>query len=216
VGVARPRRAELRATAQAGGAAVRDHYASRQARVGVVVLSLALTYGGGAAMFWLHAIYRGEQGPAIANTWHWLLDSSLGFFALTPVLVLLVPLAQYLATRVRRGFEAVIVGGLFALVTTPGPILHNRIAGAGTPLARLATNVLGTDPHVVAAHAHSVAHAPAGEAVLQLAVGLPVYILLAYLTTAALGRVYAGRAASTGKRLVHAAGDGGTLLVQAA
>jgi hypothetical protein len=204
------------ATARTARAAVRDHYASRQARVALVVLSLALTYGGGAAMFWLHAIYRGEQGPAIANTWHWLLDSTLGFVALTPVLLVLVPLAQRLAAGARRGFDAVIVGGLFAVVTTPGPIVHNRIAGAGTPLARLATNVFGSDPHVLAAHIHPVGHAASGEVLLQLVVGLPLYVLIAYLTTAALRYLAVAQGRPNEMRLVQDADDPASLLLQAA
>lgn len=166
---------------------VRAYYAPKSARRKMAILSLTLCYGGGAIMFWLHAIYRGEQGPPIAPLWHWLLDSSLGLLALTPVLFLLLPLAQALSGRWTR--QAVLVGGLFAGVTTPGPILHDRVAGAGTPLAHLAATVFGADPHVVAAHLHLVQHSGVSEALLQLAVGIPVYIMLTLMVTATLVHV---------------------------
>lgn len=165
---------------------VTEYFATSAARVRVLVLSLVLSYGGGAAMFWLHAIYRGERGPAIANQWHWLLDSSLGFLSLTPVLVLILPIAREVAAGRGARLEAVITGALFAVVTTPGPILHNLVAGAGTPLARLATRVFGTDPGVVAAHVNAVEHSGTSESLLQLTVGLPVYIALACVTLTAL------------------------------
>ncbi|MDP8961295.1 MAG: hypothetical protein M3N32_06765 [Actinomycetota bacterium] len=42
-------------------------------------------------MLWLHAIHRGEKGPAINHWFHWLLDSTLGFLPLTPVLFFIPP-----------------------------------------------------------------------------------------------------------------------------
>jgi len=177
----------IRSGVRAAKANVTGYYGPRSARHKVALLSVTLSYGGGAIMFWLHAIYRGEEGPPIANVWHWLIDSSLGFFALTPVLFLLLPLAQALTARWQR--QAVVVGALFAAVTTPGPILHDRVAGAGTPLARLATSVFGADPHVVAAHIHVVEHSGFSEALLQLAVGIPVYIVLTFMVTAAFAHL---------------------------
>jgi hypothetical protein len=178
--------------AHAGTGIVRDYFADAGARARLLVLSAVLSYAGGAAMFWLHAVYRGERGPAIANQWHWMLDSSLGFLSLTPVLVLILPMARELAAGRGRRIEATITGALFAVITTPGPILHDLVAGQGTPLAHLATRVFGRDPGVIAAHLHAVEHSGSSEALLQLAVGLPVYILLSHLTTAALARRAAG------------------------
>ncbi|MDQ6747881.1 MAG: hypothetical protein M3010_07250 [Candidatus Dormibacteraeota bacterium] len=169
--------------------AVQDHYAHPGSRVDLAVLSLVLSYGGGAAMFWLHAVYRGEKGPPIADQWHWMLDSSLGFLALTPLLLLILPLAKKLGANRGRGRSAVLVGGLFAAVTTPGPVMHYHVAGPETPLAHAATDVFGRAPGVVMAHLHSIEHTLASESLLQLTVGLPVYILLTYLTGAALARV---------------------------
>ncbi|MCW3043247.1 MAG: hypothetical protein JWL57_1405, partial [Actinobacteria bacterium] len=65
------------------GRALRSLYAEPVAWVALVVTAGVLAYAGGAVMFWFHAIYRGEQGPAISPWYHWLLDSSLGFFGLT-------------------------------------------------------------------------------------------------------------------------------------
>lgn len=183
-----PRRVTVLATFRAARAAVVAYYGARSTRFRAITLSLLLSYGGGAVMFWFHAIYRGEQGPPIANIWHWILDSSLGFLALTPVLVLLLPLAEAVS-RSKGPRQAVLVGGLFAAVTTPGPILHDHVAGAGTPLARVVTRLLGADPHVVAAHLHVVEHSGASEALLQLAVGLPVYIALSVAMAAAWRRL---------------------------
>ena len=180
----RPARRSVRTvtTARSVLAEGRSYYATSQARIRLLTVAVALTYGGGAAMFYLHAVVRGEQGPAIANLWHWLLDSSLGFVGLTPVLVVLLPLTAKL-TRSRTTAYAAI-GALFGLLTAPGPILHNLIAGADTPLARAAISFFGTDPTVAAAHEHaattSAAEPSAISSVLaQIGVGLPTYITLA-------------------------------------
>ncbi|MCW3042463.1 MAG: hypothetical protein JWL57_621, partial [Actinobacteria bacterium] len=93
-----------------------------------------LAYAGGAVMFWFHAIYRGEQGPAISPWYHWLLDSSLGFFGLTPALFLILPAALWILQRTRQGSRlantgryVAVVGAIFAAVTGPGPVLHDLI-----------------------------------------------------------------------------------------
>lgn len=161
-----------------GVAAARSYYGTELARLRLVATAMTLLYVGGAAMFWLHAIHRGEAGPPIAHPWHWLLDSTLGLVGLGPALLVLLPLARRVTAR-RDWSEPLVVGGLFALMTTPGPLLHNLIAGRGTPLARMATSVFGTDPAVAASHAHAVEHSMVGEAFLQLAFGLPVYATLA-------------------------------------
>ncbi|MFN2609220.1 MAG: hypothetical protein ABR511_15235 [Acidimicrobiales bacterium] len=165
---------------------MRAHYRRPSARLELAVTAVVLCYGGGAAMFSLHALYRGEAGPPINNWFHWGLDSTLGFVALTPVLALLLPLA----TRVVGGRTAwvrpLLVGATFTLVTGPGPMIHDRFVGAGRPLAHLATTVFGTDPSVALSHVGAVEHSLSSEVALQLAVGLPVYVLLA-LGVAAVG-----------------------------
>ncbi len=146
--------------------------------------SLLLSFGGGAVMFWFHAIVRGEQGPAIGDTSHWLLDSTLGFVGLTPVLALILPLgicAVGAVGRFGRWAYVVTVAVLFTLLTGPGPFLHNQIAGAGTPLARTATDVLGHDSTVAARNLQVHERSPVSEGLLQLAVGLPVYLLCTWL-----------------------------------
>ena len=48
---------------------VRTFYAQHRGWRGLLISSLILTYAGGAVMFWYHAIYLGEGGPAI-SPWH--------------------------------------------------------------------------------------------------------------------------------------------------
>ena len=163
-----------------------DFYGDRRARRLLAVTSVLLTYGGGVAMFWFHAIYRGEQGPPISDVSHWFLDSTLGFVALTPVVLLLLPAACRLVRSVSGArqlqvlFWAVLVGVSFALVTAPGPALHNLIAGEGQPLANWATDVFGQNAAVasraIGAHSHSILI----EGILQVIFGLPVYIFVAW------------------------------------
>ena len=199
---ARPARRSARAvavtTARSALAEGRSYYATGQARTRLLIMAVALTYGGGAAMFYLHAIVRGEQGPAIANLWHWLLDSTLGFIGLTPALVVLLPLTAKVMKS--RTASYVAAGGLFGLMTAPGPVLHNLIAGSGTPLARAATSFFGTDPGVAAAqaeaahthagHVHAADPSAVSSVLAQLGVGLPVYVGLAVLAGTALHRIH--------------------------
>jgi hypothetical protein len=150
----------------------------------LLVSSLLLTFGGGAVMFWFHAILRGEQGPAIGDLHHWLLDSSLGFVALTPVLGLILPLGvQMVGVAGRAGLRAYVatVAVLFTLTTGPGPFLHNLVAGAGTPLARLATDLFGHDTAVAARNMHVHDRSPVTEGVFQILLGLPVYLFCTWL-----------------------------------
>ena len=130
--------------------AVRSLYERPLGWIALVVSSAFLTYVGGAVMFWFHAIVRGEHGPAIDHVHHWLLDATLGFVALTPVLAVILPVAVWLAgaarsprARVRLPVYVLGVAVLFTLTTGPGPLLHNVVAGAGTPLADLATRLFG-------------------------------------------------------------------------
>ena len=167
------------------GRVLRTFY-SRPLGWGVAIfVSATLSYVGGGLMFWLHAVYRGEKGPAIGYVQHWVLDSTLGFIALTPIVLLLLPAVLWtLSWRGRRtggvpvGLYVLAVGTLFALVTGPGPLLHNAIAGAGKPLANLATDVFGHDHDMALRHADAPERSAFTEGVLQVAVGIPAYSLL--------------------------------------
>lgn len=150
-----------------------------------IFVSAVLSYVGGGLMYWLHAIYRGEQGPAINHGQHWGLDSTLGFVALTPIVFLLLPAVLWSLGRrgsregrLRVGLYVVVVGTLFALVTGPGPLLHNALVGEGTPLADAATSVFGHDPDIAEHQAHAPERSAFAEGVLQVAVGIPAYSLL--------------------------------------
>ena len=173
---------------------VRGFYGRPIAKLGLLVSAAFLTYGGGAVMFWFHAIVRGEAGPAIDNVHHWLLDSTLGFVALTPVLALILPVAVRHASgiggsrsRVRLGVYVGATALAFTAFTGPGPLLHNTVAGAGTPLADLATRIFGENPEMLAHDMH-VARSPLSEGLLQLAVGLPTYTLCVWLALALVRR----------------------------
>lgn len=179
--------------------AVRSFYSRQVAWGGFLFVLVTLAYGGGAVMFWLHAIYRGEAGPAIGNVQHWLLDSTLGFVALAPAVFVLLPAALWALQRrtgggrVRLAGYVLVVGILFALVTGPGPLLHNAIAGRDTPLANAATEVFGEEQ---ATHKHKE-HSPISSGMLQVAVGIPVYSVFT-LSSVMLVRATVGRRKGTG------------------
>lgn len=168
----------------------------------LVVTSIFLAYGGGGVMFWLHAIYRGEDGPPIPDVWHWLFDSTLGFVGLTPVLFFILPAALYALGRMRIGAGALraatyvaLVGVLFGVVAGPGPLLHGALVGRETFLGRTAVDLFGRDPDVAARNAEAIANTPLSSVIAQLAVGIPVYAviaLLALVTVRALARRSAG------------------------
>jgi hypothetical protein len=186
----------VRESARSWRRVLRSFYSRPLAYGAAVFVSAILAYAGGGIMFWLHAIYRGENGPPIGHWQHWLLDSTLGFVALTPVVLLLLPAVLWTlgwqgrkADGVRVGGYVVVVGMLFALVTGPGPLLHNAIAGAGTPLANLATDVFGPDPQMVERQTDAPERSAFTEGVLQVALGIPVYSLLTLASIAAVRRV---------------------------
>lgn len=171
--------------------AIRSFYSRPVAWLALFVTSAVLAYGGGGAMFWFHAIYRGEDGPPINDWYHWLFDSTLGFIALTPALFFILPAA--LATirrlegrlgRPKAVVYTVLVGVAFGVVTGPGPLLHNALVGREAPLGRLATEVFGRDPEVAARVAGQ--HSALSDVLLQVAVGVPVYVAAGLL---ALGLV---------------------------
>lgn len=169
-------------------AVLREFYGDPISWVGLVVCAITLTYGGGAVMFWFHAIYLGEGGPAVSPWVHWLLDSSFGFVGLTPAIALILPVAARVATatygadpangRVRAMPFAVVAGCLLALVVGPAPMFHDAFVSQGTPLADQVTELWGNGS------------APTGEPyeapmfieiVQQVGIGVPTYILLTML-----------------------------------
>lgn len=172
--------------------ALRTHYSSRPHRADLAVSSLALCFGGGAVMFWFHGIYRGESGPAISHGSHWLLDSTLGFVALTPVLAVLLLVTRNLVAHPL--LRPLLLGTMFALLTAPGPLLHDALVGGGTALADVAVLVFGEAPEVVPDHA--VSHSAASKVLLQLAIGLPTYMAMASLAS-----LTCRSAAATARRL---------------
>ena len=188
--------ARAQASARSWRQVLRAFYSRPLAYGAAVFVSAILAYAGGGIMFWLHAIYRGEDGPPISHWQHWLLDSTLGFVALTPVVLVLLPAVLWTlgwqgrkADGVRVGAYVLVVGLLFALVTGPGPLLHNAIAGAGTPLADLATDVFGRDPRMERHQSEIPERSAFTEGAIQVAVGIPVYSLLTLASIAVVRRV---------------------------
>lgn len=169
-------------------------YRERLGWAALLTTALTLSYVGGAAMFWLHAIYLGETGPAISDKAHWFVDSSLGFVGLTPALFLLMPVAARIAHAVwgpdphgrpvRPAPFALVNGMIFALITGVGPIVHDMIASRGTWLADHVTDVVGQDQSVLARHANHVDEVTSIG--LQVLFGLPVYIALTWIAVHAV------------------------------
>lgn len=169
-------------------ASLQVFYSRRIAWATLFVTSLLLSYVGGAVMFCLHARWRGEAGPPISDWYHWFLDSTIGFVALTPALFLIIPGALWAlggtarrSARVQVLCYAALVGVLFAIVTGPGPIVHNMIAGEGTPLANAVTDLVGHDSGVALRNTLAAPNSPLTESLLQLGAGMPVYIALTWL-----------------------------------
>ncbi len=166
----------------------------------LLATSSFLAYGGGGAMFWFHALYRGEQGPPINDWYHWLFDSTLGFLALTPALFLILPAA--LAAIRRAGLKGarlsaaayvLVVGVLFGVATGPGPLLHDILVGRDAPLGKLAVRIFGYNAAVAArTAAHGASHSALTEGLLQVLVGVPVYIVTGLLALATI-RFFARR-----------------------
>lgn len=180
---------------------VRAFYARPVGWLALLVTSAFLAYGGGGVMFWLHAIVRGEDGPAIADLWHWLFDGTLGFMALTPALFLILPLglraldwARVRSARARAATYVVLVGVMFGVVTGPGPLLHNALVGRDTWLGRLAVDLFGYSADVAARNAAAPAPSELSSVLLQVAVGIPVYIAAGLLAMAAVRTMSRARA----------------------
>lgn len=172
-----------------------DFYRRPAALSDAVLTDACLAYGGGIAMFWLHAVVRGEQGPAISDPAHWLLDSTLAFVGLFPVVLALLPLATAVARRTglvsdfrRRVVYALALGASFAIVTAPGPVAHDLIAGAGTPLAETVTDVAGRDTAVAERNLEASHHSAVDKGAMQVLVGTPVYVASAWVAASVLNR----------------------------
>lgn len=170
----------------------------------LLVTSVFLIYAGGAVMFLLHAIIRGERGPAINDWYHWVLDSSLGFVALTPALFFILPAALWALRSTDRArhrlalwFYVAVVGALFALVTGPGPLLHDTIAGESTPVAGLAERVFGHNADVAERSMHAKERSPVTEGLLQIGVGVPVYMAMSGLALRSVKAVARRRQVTT-------------------
>jgi hypothetical protein len=125
---------------------------------------------------------------------HWTLDSTLGFVGLAPLVAVVVPVAAWLVGAEADG-EAVpalpyaVVGGtLFGLATAPAPIVHDLLVGRGTWLANRVTELLGA-PGAIGHHVHGDTVPRSLSIALQVAVGIPTYILLLWL---ALQLVHSG------------------------
>jgi hypothetical protein len=173
---------------EVAAAHLHQFYSRRMWQVTLLLTTVLLCYAGGGAMFYLHAVVMGEQGPAIAPVYHWLLDSTLGFIALTPALFFLIPATHHSLKHHAPRHHPLAVGTAFAFITAPGPIIHDEAVGRGTPLAQLATNFFGRDTALVNPSVHVVTHTVFSECGLQVLVGLPVYITLAYLAFGAQRR----------------------------
>ena len=186
-------------TKKAAVQGVRAFYARPLGWLALLVTSAVLAYGGGGVMFWFHAIYRGEAGPPINDWAHWFFDSSLGFVALTPALFLIMPAALWAVNRaglksgpLKAGLYVGAVGVLFGVATGPGPFIHDTLVGRDAPLGKLAVDIFGRDPEVAARVVHT--HSTLSEMVLQVLVGVPVYIATGLLALALVRAVARRRA----------------------
>ncbi len=173
---------------------VREFYRQPSAWVALAISTVVLIYGGGALMFWYHSIYLGEGGPAISPLLHWFVDSSVGVFALTPVLVVILPIANRAASRhtgkLSGAYYAMVGGTFLALATVPGPIAHDTFVGRGTWLANEITRMWGDGRTPPPPHHYE---APVAMS-LQLAFALPVYIGLMWLLWAGYHARFGSRA----------------------
>lgn len=165
-------------------AKITGFYRDRLAWASLLITSVTLCYVAGLVMFYYHTQMLGEGGPAISWYAHWLLDSTVGFIALTPALLLLLPAGAMIAKALAPSERAVpwlfsvAVGIPFAFLTMPGPLVHDVLVGRGTWLANRVTNLIG-NPHAVLTASH---HYPWDlDLTQQIALGLPLYVLMTRL-----------------------------------
>jgi hypothetical protein len=162
-------------------AALRTFYRDRIAWLALLTTSIVVCYGGGALMFWYHAVALGEGGPAISWYAHWLLDSTFAFIGLTPALFLIIPFAAWAADRLAGAdttripwLYTAIAAGLFSLATVPGPIAHDMIVGRGTWIANQITALVG-DPSASLTPVRD--YPPVVEMSQQLGAAVPTYLV---------------------------------------
>lgn len=235
-----------------GVAVVRAFYSNRRAWLALLVSAVILTYGGGAVLFWFHAIYLGEGGPAISPWLHWVLDSTAGFVGLTPPITVILPLAAWIArqpaassvssdpvaeadfavgSRLAVGSSATVefapgagaghtavagqaagtarsaavatrrvhplrfavAGGvLMAVVTAPGPVLHDLLVARGTFIGDKAEQWFGNGSEPTGGPQEVSWLAEAGQ---QVGAGLPVYVTMFVVDWLVVHRLVRWRAA---------------------
>lgn len=188
----RPVDPRTRSTAALRG--VVDFYRDPLSWVALLVTSVMLCYVAGAAMFWFHADYLGEGGPAIPWYAHWTLDSTFAFVCLAPAVALLLPLSTWVAANTAGrlwpaavpGAFAVLLGVTFAVLTTPGPLAHDLLVGRGTWLAGQVTQWVG-DPGAPPTPHHEYGLIAAFTQ--QFGFGLPLYVATAYAAVRLTGLV---------------------------
>src|SRR5262249_1434565 len=114
----------------------------------------------------------------ISNFDHWMLDSTLGFLALSPVVFIGVALlARFVPPRSPK--FPLIAGVLFAALTIPGPIAHDKVVGEDTVGATVATHFCGIDQAALAKQ--GVEHSAISECFVQFVVGIPTYVTLFFI-----------------------------------
>src|SRR3954453_1367836 len=149
---------------------------------GATPLAIALAYGGGGWLQFLHAreggIERNEPGVVA----HWLRDGTLAL----PLVLLAVAVAFVLVQRVLRRFEA-----------SPGAALEGSLAAAAGALAAAYVFGVGNPIHTVLFDAQHGAHGlPLPLHMLRDgALALPACLLIATLTVGVAGLVRRARAA---------------------
>jgi hypothetical protein len=163
---------------------VRAFYRDSVAWTGLAFFSLVLTYLGGAVMFWFHALYLGEGGPAISPWLHWALDSSAGCIGLTIPIAVILPISAWVALdrngRINAGLFSLVGGVLLALTTAPAPLFHNNFLARGTWLAERITALVGSEQYAAPPDVH--AHGSAlFEMAQQVVAGIPTYVPLMFI-----------------------------------
>jgi hypothetical protein len=163
---------------------VRAFYRDSVAWTGLAFFSLVLTYLGGAVMFWFHALYLGEGGPAISPWLHWALDSSAGCIGLTIPIAVILPISAWVALdrngRINAGLFSLVGGVLLALTTAPAPLFHNNFLARGTWLAERITALVGSEQYAAPPDVHE--HGSAlFEMAQQVVAGIPTYVPLMFI-----------------------------------
>src|SRR3954465_9526282 len=148
---------------------------------GATPLAIALAYGGGGGLQFLHAREGGIERNEPGLVAHWLRDGTLAL----PLVLLAVAGALVLLPRVLRGFEA-----------SPGPALEGSLAAAAGALAAAYVFGVGNPIHTVLFDAQHGGHdLPLPLHMLRDgALALPACLLIAALTVGATSVVRRARA----------------------